>query len=694
MGVRRENKLRLRWLYRIVMVAILVCVARLVQLMVFQADKIQNKVERQWTREVSVAPLRGSILDRNGEILAATTTTQSILLYPKEIKDAGEVADLLAPILEMDRQKIYEVASDTSKVEAWLKRHITEDQVTQIRALNLKGVGFFSDTKRVYPYGSFLSQVLGYTSSDGAGQEGLEHAYNKYLAGYPGTMLTQVDANGRTVEGSEQTYIDALDGYNVVLTIDAVIQSFAENAAREALEVNQAKSVCAIVMNPKNANILAMVNYPEADLNQLDRSDLSALADISRNTAVTDAFEPGSIFKIITMAAAIDSGSASLSSTYHCGGYKLVSGEKIKCWRSYNPHGTQTLTQAAENSCNPAFMEMALSMGTEKFYEYIHKFGFGSTTGIDYSSDGAGILRAAKYVKDVDLARIGFGQSIAVTPLQMITAASAAVNGGVRYTPRLVSHTEDSEGNTVQSFEAGEGVRVISEESSAAIRQILQSVVDNGSGKNAKIAGYSVGGKTGTAQMYENGAIVQGKNISSFIGFAPVEDPQYIVLFIVREPGVPVTFGSVVAAPYAKDILEKCLKYGGVQPTQDVSGLVAVPDIAGMTAEEAREALQAVGLKLNMIGSGKVVAQSPAKGVKAAKGTTVDAYSEDASSIENRVEVPNVLGLSAYEALIKLRDAGLEMRTEGADTGKVTSQSPTAGNKVESGEVVTVQCNG
>ncbi|MEI3416146.1 MAG: penicillin-binding transpeptidase domain-containing protein [Christensenellaceae bacterium] len=277
------------------MVAILVCVARLVQLMVFQADKIQNKVERQWTREVSVAPLRGSILDRNGEILAATTTTQSILLYPKEIKDAGEVADLLAPILEMDRQKIYEVASDTSKVEAWLKRHITEDQVTQIRALNLKGVGFFFRyTKRVYPYGSFLSQVLGYTSSDGAGQEGLERAYNKYLAGYPGTMLTQVDANGRTVEGSEQTYIDALDGYNVVLTIDAVIQSFAENAAREALEVNQAKSVCAIVMDPKNANILAMVNYPEADLNQLDRSDLSALADISRNTAVTDAFEPGS----------------------------------------------------------------------------------------------------------------------------------------------------------------------------------------------------------------------------------------------------------------------------------------------------------------------------------------------------------------------------------------------------------------
>ena len=449
---RRENKTRLRWLYAIVMVALFICVARLVQLMIFQAGEIQDKVEQQWTREVSVSPLRGAIKDKNGEILAASTTSQSVLLYPKDIKDAGEVADLLAPILDMDRQKIYEVASDKSKVEAWLKRHISDEQVEQIRALNLKGVGFFSDTKRVYPYGSFLSQVLGYTSSDGSGQEGLEKAYNKYLAGYPGTILTQVDAQGRTLEGSEQTYIDAQDGYNIVLTIDAVIQSFAENAAKEALEVNQAKSVCAIVMNPKICEILAMANYPEADLNNLDRSDLSALAEISRNTAVTDAFEPGSIFKIITMAAAIDSGNASLTTSYHCNGYKLVSGEKIKCWRSYNPHGTQSLTEAAENSCNPAFMEMALTMGTEKFYEYIYKFGFGSTTGIDYSADGAGIIRAAKYVKDVDLARIGFGQSIAVTPLQMITAASAAINGGVRYTPRLVSHTEDSKGNIIYEY--------------------------------------------------------------------------------------------------------------------------------------------------------------------------------------------------------------------------------------------------
>ena len=694
-GTRRENKARLRVLYCIVMLIIGICIIRLTQLMIFQAGEIQNQVEQQWTREVSVSPLRGAIKDRNGEILAASTTSQSVLLYPKDIKDAGEVADLLAPILDMDRQKIYETASDKSKVEVWLKRHITDEQVEQIRALNIKGVGFFSDTKRVYPYGSFLSQVLGYTSSDGAGQEGLEKAYNKYLAGYPGTILIQVDAEGRTVEGSEQTYIDAQDGYHIVLTIDAVIQSFAGNAAKEAMEVNRAKSVCAIVMDPRNADILAMVNYPQADLNHLDRSDLTALAEISRNTAITDAFEPGSIFKIITLASVIDSGNASLTTTYHCSGYKLVSGEKIKCWRSYNPHGTQTLTQAAENSCNPAFMEMALSMGTEKFYEYIYRFGFGSTTGVDYSADGAGIVRAAKYVKDVDLARIGFGQSIAVTPLQMITAASAAINGGVRYTPSLVSHIEDSEGNIIQTIgEDEEGVRVISEETSGIVRQILQSVVDNGSGKNAKIEGYTVGGKTGTAQMYENGVIVEGKNISSFIGFAPADDPQYIVLFIVREPEVAVTFGSVVAAPYAKDILEKCLKYGDAQPTEQTTELVSVPNVIGKNKQEAEATLQEAGLKLNMIGDGQIAAQSPVEGTKVVKDTEVDAYSEQELSLESFVDVPNLEGLSVYQAFEKLEEVGLEIQVKGdSASGTVYAQQPAAGSKVVSGDTVIVECN-
>ncbi len=251
---------------------------------------------------------RGSILDRNGEVLATSATVESILLYPKDIEDPGEIANLLAPILEMDEQKIFEIASDKSKVESWLKRQITSEQAEQIRALDLKGVGFFADIKRFYPSGAFMSQVLGYTTTDGEGQEGLEKKYNKYLAGYAGTILAQVDAMGRTIEGSEQIYVEPQEGLSLVLTIDAYIQNFLESAAKEAMQVNQAKNVCAIVMNPKNGDILGMVNYPEADLNNLDRSDLETLADLSRNTIITDAYEPGSTFKIITTAAALDSG--------------------------------------------------------------------------------------------------------------------------------------------------------------------------------------------------------------------------------------------------------------------------------------------------------------------------------------------------------------------------------------------------
>ncbi|MBC8538074.1 PASTA domain-containing protein [Christensenellaceae bacterium NSJ-63] len=688
-----SNKKRLTILFYVALLLMLVIAGRLAQLMFFNAEDLQDKAENQWTRELAVAPKRGSILDRNGEILATSATAESVLLHPKDIKDAGEVASLLAPILEMEEQKIFDLANDKTKVEVWLKRQITSEQAEQIRQLNLSGVDFFTDTKRYYPSGEFMSQVLGYTSSDGDGQEGLEKYYNKYLAGYAGSILAQVDANGRTIAGSEQTYIDPQPGLNLVLTTDAFIQSFLESAAREALEVNQAKSVCAIVMNPKNGDILGMVNYPEADLNNLDRSDLQALADLSRNTAIVDAYEPGSTFKIITTAAALDSGAATTEDHFNCPGYKIVDGEKIKCWRSYNPHGDQTLAQAVENSCNPAFMEMALRMGTDKFYEYIYNFGFGSNTGVDYSADGAGIIRAAKYVKNVDLARIGFGQSIAVTPLQLSAAICATINGGYLYTPRLASHLQDDEGNIVKTFESQMVRQVISEETSAKMRTILEGVVANGGGKNGQIEGYRVGGKTGTAQMYENGVIVQGKNISSFVGFAPADDPQYMVLFIVREPGVPVTFGSVVAAPFAKEVLEKCLKYGGVEPTEPVEDLVETPDFVGKTTEEAAAAAQEAGLSLQTNGTGKIAAQSPAAGTKVKKGSEIDVYGETQSDPASDEKMPNLVGKTLAQAYDMLEEIGLEMEVDG-DTGSgvIASQSQKEGTSVIYGEKVVVTC--
>lgn len=693
-GTNISNKKRLTLLFYFSMFFFLIIIGKLIQLMFLDAADLSDLAESQWTRELSVAPKRGSILDRNGEVLAASATAESVLLYPKDIEDPGEIANLLAPILGMDEQQIYEIASDKSKVEAWLKRQITEEQAEQIRALNLEGVGFFSDMKRYYPSGAFMSQVLGYTTTDGEGQEGLEKKYNKYLAGYSGTILAQVDAMGRTIEGSEQVYVEPQEGLDLVLTLDAYIQSFLESAAREAMEVNQAKSVCAIVMNPKNGDILGLVNYPEADLNNLDRSNLESLAELSRNTIVTDAYEPGSTFKIITTAAALDSGTVNLDTTFECTGYKIVDGERIKCWRSGRPHGHQTLTQAVENSCNPAFMEMALSMGTEKFYEYIYNFGFGKNTGIDFSTDGAGIVRAAKYIKNVDLARIGFGQSIACTPLQLATAACAVVNGGVLYQPRLAAGVQNSEGEMVESFDSPQGVRVISEETSAAMRQILESVVANGGGKNAQIPGYRVGGKTGTAQMYEDGVIVQGKNISSFIGFAPADDPQFLVLFIVREPGVPVTYGSVVAAPFAKDVLESCLKYANIEPSEQVDNLVEVPDFSGMDLAEAEQKAKEAGFSASSFGTGAVAAQSPAAGTKIAGGSTIDLYgnSSETQGMNNTVTAPDLKDKTLFEAFQIAGEHGLEIKVSGSEEGKVRTQSPAAGEQMEAGGMITVTC--
>ena len=696
---RISKKVRLKVLFGISLALLLVLFLRLGYIMFIQAPELEELAHEQWTREVTISADRGSILDSTGEVLAQSATVKSVLAYPKDIDDPREIASLLAGILEMDEEELFTKLSDKSKSEIWIKRQITDEQEDKIRELGLteKGIGFFSDVKRYYPYGSFLSQVLGYTNVDGEGQEGLEKQFEKYLAGYDGTALALVDAQQNTITGSEQVYIEAQDGYNVNLTIDAAVQSFAENAAREAYEINEASKVVAIVMDPKDSDILAMVNYPEADLNDLPRSDIELLNELSRNSAVTDAYEPGSTFKTITTASALDSGVTSLDDSFTCSGVKVVNGEGIKCWRSSRPHGTQTLTQAVENSCNPAFMEMALEMGTEQFYEYIYNFGFGSKTGINASADGAGIVRDSKYVTDSDLARIGFGQSVAVTPLQLINAFSAVVNGGTLNTPRIVQSLTDKDGKVIEEYPTETVRQVISADTSEKMRGILESVVANGSGSNGQIEGYRVGGKTGTAQMYENGKIVEGQVISSFICCAPADDPEYAVLFVVYEPKVAVTFGSVVAAPFAKDIMEQCLKYAGIPPTEvsaEDQATVQVPDIIGMTTEEAQQAMKQADLFLDCEAHESLItAQSPVAGTRVKKGSTVAAITSDTyAELTRNDEVPDVVGMTAIDAYNKLKEAGLNMQVLEESHGNtvVEKQEPAAGEQYNAGDTVTV----
>jgi stage V sporulation protein D (sporulation-specific penicillin-binding protein) len=691
-----SNKKRLNVVLVLVAIIFLFLIGKIGYIIFFQGPELQEKAKGQWTRDLPVSPKRGSILDRNGNILAQSASADTVVLRPAEIKDPASLAAKLAPVLKMEEKDIVDKAADKKKSEVWLIRQISREQKAQVEAMNLEGVHFTIDTKRYYPNKDLLTQVLGFTSIDGNGLEGLEAKYDKYLKGQPGRIVNEADRKGQEIPLSDEVYIPPKDGYNAVLTIDLVIQSFLEKNLKEAYTAKKAKGVQGIVVDPKTGEILAMGCYPNYDLNTPPRNEPDTLKEQSRNKVVVDVFEPGSTFKIITTASAIDSGKASLDSHYNCPGFRMVDGQKIKCWRFGHPHGQQDLRKAVQNSCNPAFMDMALAMGKETFYQYIYNFGFGTATNIDYSADQQGLVTHQKYIKNTDLARIGFGQSIAVTTLQLAMGASAVVNGGTLYKPYLVKRLTDTDGNTVKEFSPTAVRKVISDQTSATMRDILESVVAEGTGRNAYIPGYRVGGKTGTAQKYADGKIVQGKHIGSFIGFAPANDPKLLVFIVVDEPDVPVDFGSVVAAPYVKAVLNDSLKYLNVAPQYSdkdkETKQVEVPDVRNLSLESAKNALKDVGLGFMEDGDGKVVDQMPAPKTKADPNTMVLLYMQYENKDEpeeEMVEVPDLKKKSIQDAAKLLKDMGLTL--EPAGSGLADYQKPAAGEKVQKGTAVRVE---
>lgn len=694
------NKKRLIAILVAITLLFFALIVRIAWIQFINGPSLQQKALDQWTRNFTIKADRGDIVDRNGQVLAQSSSVDTVAVQPSLIKDPDGVAEKLASILNMDAADIKKAATDKSKGEVWVKRQITTEQSEAIRALKLDGVRLVLDTKRYYPQKEFLTQVLGYTTVDGEGQEGIEAAYNKYLKGEDGMELAETDRDGNEIAFGTKENVPAKDGNKVVLTIDYVIQYFLEKAMDEAMVINNPKGITGIVMDPNTGEILAMANKPDFDLNDPPRDNLTTLQKLSRNTAVTDAFEMGSTFKIVTLAAALQEGVANLNSTYYCSGVKDVDGQKIKCWKT---HGSQTLVQAVENSCNSAFMEMGLGLGADKMYEYLNKFGFGQKTNIDFTSDGTGIVQEQSAVKSFDLARMSFGQSVAVTPLQLITAVSAAINGGKLMQPYLVSSVQDGQGNTVVENNAKEVRQVISEETSSEVRALLESVVQNGSGKNAKVPGYRVGGKTGTAQKYENGQVAAGKNVASFIGFAPADDPKIVVLFIVDEPqGVSSTFGSVVAAPYVKSIIEDTMQYMGVKPTyasdDEAKKTVEVPDVRNLSYEDAIKKLKSAGLTgTSSDQSGVIKSQMPLAGASVLRGSEVLLYTNDPAKNQDSgqiktVTVPDVRNKPGEQAKAELEAAGLTVKLEGE--GKVTGQSVTAGTSVPEGTQVKLTCSG
>lgn len=595
---------------------------------ILDGGKLQMKAIDQWLRDLPTDAPRGSILDRSGNVLASTSTRYNLYVRPSATSDKPAVAKLLSNVFGYDYEKTLEKISKRTS-EVTVATQVTKEQLNTVYESGLSGIYYSEDNHRYYPYGDFMTQVLGFCSTDGFGQTGLEAYYNKYLTGVNGQIMTETDLIGKEL-GAGTYYLPSIPGMNVITTLDSGIQRIVDGAISKAVAMFKPKGVACIVMDYDTGGVVSLSEYPSFDLNNVPRDDLEALFLHSKSNIVSSVYEPGSTFKILTAAAALDAGKVTVSDRFYCAGSRTVDGKRIRCWKAKG-HGSINFAEGVEGSCNCVFMDSALRMGTEQFYNYLRNFGLTKKTGIDMTGETSGIFIAQDAVKTVDLARIGFGQAVAVTPIGLISATSAVMNGGKKVTPHLLSGVKDINGNTVGNTGiTSSGGQIISQNTSDTMRTLLESVVTTGSGKGAYVPGYRVAGKTGTAQKYANGAIASGKYISSFLGFSLSEGANYAVLFIVDEPSGYMYYGSQVAAPLVGEIFASMFDYLGIEPVytgeeaEIIGEKFSLPDFTGMTVAQARNELAKLGLYCETDGEGNnVMGQYPEAGVTVDKRNVV-----------------------------------------------------------------------
>ena len=675
--------------------------ARLVDLQIFRQKELTARGVSQWTRSGVVAARRGDIVDTNGKLLAQSVTSFILTARPRDVKDVQALADVLERELGLSAERTVSRLSGSKAASVTLARQVSREDADRLRAIRqdaenpdsdaLIGITFDEDASRWYPMGILLAQVLGLCNVDGEGQSGLELKYDDVLAGKPGKIVTEVDARARTLPDGVTLYIPAEQGNTLRLTIDRDVQAAVERAVRECAQVNEAVSVQAIAMDVNTGAVLAMAMYPTYDPQDPPRDDLEKLNELMRLTVLSDVYEPGSTFKMLTAAAAIDCGATNPQEGFYCSGKITVDGSTVRCWGA--PHGAETMARALENSCNPVFTQIALRLGSERFYQYLHAFGLGSRTGIDLYGEASGILIGQSRVKNADLARIGFGQSVAVTPIQMITAACAVVNGGRLMKPYLVEAIEDSEGAVLSKTSPTVVSTPISAATSATMRKLLYGVVENGGGKNAKVSGWSVGGKTGTAQIYKNGRIEANLHIGSFVGFAPAENPKVALLVTVNEAQVKPDYGGTTAAPFAAQIFSEILPLLGVARTDGSAEAkhVTMPDVTGMDVRDAKAILRELGIDAVTDGENLIVTgQLPPAGTDIQEGFCAMLYviGDEAPSAQDYARVPEVIGMGMRECAQTLRRNGFEMNAQG--DGLATRQSPAGGAYAPAGTQVLV----
>ena len=622
-------------------------------LQLIKGEWLSTKASEQQTREIPIEPKRGTIYDANMKELAVSVTKYTVWCKPVEVKDKKDVAEKLASILGKEEEEVSKLVNKKNTALVRIQRWIDDETATKIRDLSLSGIWVAEDNQRYYPYGNFAAYVLGHTAADSTGIAGIEMQYNSKLQGKAGKLIVSTDASGREIPQGSETYYEPVQGNGLVLTIDEVIQHYAEKAIEKAYEVTGAKRVNVIAMDPKTGDILAMASKPDYDPNDSrtaiypyyqelleeysDKEKINGYYAMWRNPLINDTYEPGSTFKLITSSASVEEGVVSDKDKFVCTGSVTVGGRKIKCWRHYRPHGEQTFAQGVQNSCNPVFVELSNRLGVSKFYDYIEAFGFKSKTGIDLPGEAKGIIYNEKNVGPV--ATMSFGQSISVTPIQLITAISAIANDGELMQPRLVKGYTDNKGNVIEEIAPKSVRKVVSEETSKKMLEIAQSVVSDGGGKTAYLPGYRLGGKTGTAQKVVDGVYAQGKYICSFVGIAPTDDPQIVVLATVDEPTEGSLFGSTTAGPIIKEIMSEALPYLGVEPkyteeekAENEKVKVVVPDVRNLAIEDAAKVLEESKLKVNLdpdvdVPEGsKVTDMFPKPGVKVSEGSSISIY--------------------------------------------------------------------
>lgn len=547
--------------------------ARLVYLMVFEAEYYQKKAEDLHERERDIKAARGEILDANGTVLASNRTVCTVSVIHSQIQDTDGVVRGLAGLLDMEESEIRKKVEKVSSIER-IRTNVDKETGDQIRALGLAGVKVDEDYKRYYPYDELASKVLGFTGGDNQGIIGLEVIYEEYLKGIDGKILTTTDARGIELNGVAEDRIEPEAGHTLQISLDYNIQTYAQQMAEKVMEEKQAEKVAILMMNPKNGEILAMVNVPEFNLNDpftlntpdggeslSDEEKQEALNQMWRNGCINDTYEPGSVFKIVTASASLEEGVVDLDDTFQCPGYRIVEDRKIRCHK-VGGHGAETFADGIRNSCNPVFIDIGLRLGADRFYEYFRQFGLMELTGVDLPGEAQTIMHKKENVGLVELATISFGQSFQVTPIQMAATASALINGGRRVTPHLGVRILDSEGKKeIRTLNDAQGKRILSEETSAQMRALLESVVAEGSGSNAYVEGYRIGGKTATSQTLPRSA---GKYISSFLGFAPADDPQILAMCVIYDPK-GVYYGGTIAAPVIGDIFRNIFPYLGIE---------------------------------------------------------------------------------------------------------------------------------